>query len=68
MKIRDSVVFVTGSNRGIGLAFVQGLLASGARKVYAAARNPESITPDGVHRVRLDVTNLDTIAEQHRRC
>jgi NAD(P)-dependent dehydrogenase (short-subunit alcohol dehydrogenase family) len=62
MKIRDSVVFVTGSNRGIGLAFVQELLAAGARKVYAAARNPESITADGVHRVRLDVTNPGTIA------
>jgi NAD(P)-dependent dehydrogenase (short-subunit alcohol dehydrogenase family) len=68
MKIRDSVVFVTGSNRGIGLAFVQELLASGARKVYAAARNPESITPAGVHRVRLDVTNLDTIAAAASEC
>jgi NAD(P)-dependent dehydrogenase (short-subunit alcohol dehydrogenase family) len=68
MKIRDSVVFVTGSNRGIGLAFVQGLLASGARKVYAAARNPQSITPDGVHRVRLDVTNRDTIAAAASEC
>jgi len=27
MKIRDSVAFVTGANRGIGLAFAQELLA-----------------------------------------
>ena len=38
MRVRDSVAFVTGANRGIGLAFVQELLAAGARKVYAAAR------------------------------
>jgi NAD(P)-dependent dehydrogenase (short-subunit alcohol dehydrogenase family) len=68
MQIRDAVVFVTGSNRGIGLAFVQQLLAAGARKVYAAARNPESITPHGVHPVRLDVTNPDTIAAAASEC
>jgi NAD(P)-dependent dehydrogenase (short-subunit alcohol dehydrogenase family) len=42
MKIRDSVAFVTGANRGIGLAFVQELLAGGARKVYGAARQPSA--------------------------
>jgi NAD(P)-dependent dehydrogenase (short-subunit alcohol dehydrogenase family) len=30
--IRDSVVFVTGSNRGIGLPFVQELLAAGPER------------------------------------
>lgn len=43
MQIDDSVVFVTGANRGLGLAFVQALIAGGARKVYAAARTPESV-------------------------
>jgi hypothetical protein len=62
MKVRDSDAFVTGTNRGIGLAFVQELLVGGARKVYAAARNPEGIKVDGVHLVRLDVTKPDTIA------
>lgn len=62
MKIRDSVVFVTGANRGLGLAFVQELLAAGARKVYAAARQPEHIDLDGVHRVQLDVTDGKSIA------
>ena len=41
MNIRDSVAFITGANRGIGLAFAQELLAAGARKVYGAARNPD---------------------------
>jgi len=52
MKIRDSVAFVTGANRGLGLMFAQELLAADAKKVYAAARNSESITLDGVHSVR----------------
>ena len=62
MKIRDSVAFITGANRGIGLAFAQELLAGGARKVYAAARQPEHIPLAGVERVRLDVTNPQDIA------
>ena len=67
MKIRDSVAFVTGANRGIGLEYVRVLVAAGARKVYAAARDPESISVDGVERVRLDVTQPETIAAAARR-
>jgi NAD(P)-dependent dehydrogenase (short-subunit alcohol dehydrogenase family) len=68
MKIHDSVAFVTGANRGIGLAFAQELLAGGARKVYAAARQPERITLAGVERVRLDVTNPEHVAAAARQC
>jgi NAD(P)-dependent dehydrogenase (short-subunit alcohol dehydrogenase family) len=68
MRIRDSVAFVTGANRGLGLVFAQELLAAGARKVYGAVRDPESITLDRVARVRLDVTELGTIAAAAREC
>lgn len=68
MKIRGSVAFVTGSNRGIGLAFAQELLSAGARKVYAAARDPEHIPLDGVERVRLDVTNSSHVAAAAAAC
>jgi NAD(P)-dependent dehydrogenase (short-subunit alcohol dehydrogenase family) len=61
MKIQDSVALVTGANRGLGLAFVQGLLAAGVKKVYAAARDPSSINLAGVHPVKLDVTNTQDI-------
>lgn len=57
MNIRNSVALVTGANRGLGLAFVQALLAGGARKVYAAARDPSSITVPGVIPVTLDITD-----------
>ncbi len=57
MKIENSVVLITGANRGIGLAFARELLARGARKVYAAARNPATVTLAGVQALQLDVTN-----------
>ena len=62
MKIENSVVLITGANRGIGLAFARALLARGARKVYAAARNPESVTLPGVEALQLDVTQPEEIA------
>jgi len=62
MKIQDSVALVTGANRGIGLAFAQALLARGARKVYAAARDPSTIVLPGVEAIRLDVTKPDEVA------
>ncbi len=38
MKLVDLVAFVTGANRCLGRALVEGLLARGVRRVYAAAR------------------------------
>lgn len=66
MKLENSVVFVTGANRGLGLVFAKQALAQGARKVYAAARNPANITLEGVIPVQLDVTNADDIARVAR--
>lgn len=57
MKIDGSVVFVTGANRGLGLAFTRAALAAGARKVYGAARDASQITLAGVEPVALDVTD-----------
>lgn len=62
MKINNATVLVTGANRGLGLAFTQALLARGARKVYAGARNPTSIAQSGVHPLRLDITNSNDVA------
>lgn len=61
MKIEGSVALVTGANRGLGAAFVRALLDAGAAKVYAAARDPSSVTSVGAIPVRLDVTRPDEI-------
>ncbi len=40
--IQHKTALVTGANRGIGKAIVEACVANGARKVYAAVRDPES--------------------------
>lgn len=62
MKIQNAVALVTGANRGLGLAFAKALLERGASKVYAAAREPSSISIPGVVPVRLDVTQPEQVA------
>ncbi|OJT21902.1 short-chain dehydrogenase [Archangium sp. Cb G35] len=61
MQIKNAVALVTGANRGLGLAFAQVLLERGARKVYAAARDPSTISLPGVVPVRLDVTRPEQV-------
>lgn len=67
MKIKDSVVFVTGSNRGIGKSYIAALLKGGAKKVYAGMRDvgvfstiatelPEEHR-DKIEPVAIDITN-----------
>jgi NAD(P)-dependent dehydrogenase (short-subunit alcohol dehydrogenase family) len=66
MKIENSVALVTGANRGFGLALTQALVARGAAKVYAAARDPGSVTLPGVVPLRLDVTDPAQVAAAAR--
>ncbi|MET0518334.1 MAG: SDR family oxidoreductase [Burkholderiaceae bacterium] len=62
MKLDNAVVLITGANRGLGLAFAREALARGARKVYAAARNPATVTLPGVVPLQLDVGKPEEIA------
>ena len=56
MDIANSVALVTGANRGLGKAYTDALLAAGAVKVYAGARQPSSIADPRIVPVKLDVT------------
>jgi NAD(P)-dependent dehydrogenase (short-subunit alcohol dehydrogenase family) len=68
VQIQGSTALVTGANRGLGLAFVEGLLARGAAKVYAAARNPASLDADRArHGERLVPVLLDVTRAEDRR-
>jgi NAD(P)-dependent dehydrogenase (short-subunit alcohol dehydrogenase family) len=68
MRIKDSVVFITGANRGLGLAFARAALAGGARKVYAAARDARQVALPGVVPITLDVTQPAQIEAAVRAC
>jgi len=66
MKLDNATVLITGANRGLGLEFARQALARGARKVYAGARDPASVTLAGVTPVRLDVTDAAQVAAAAR--
>ena len=62
MELHGAVALVTGANRGLGKAYAEALVAAGA-KVYAGARDPQSVTSEGVIPVRLDVTDAAQVAD-----
>ncbi|NIK55889.1 SDR family oxidoreductase [Kribbella shirazensis] len=64
--LEGAVVLVTGGQRGIGRAIVDDLLARGAAKVYATARNPRPSSDPRVVPLPLEVTDqasIDALAE-----
>ena len=66
MRLKDKVILVTASTRGIGLAIVKKCVQEGA-KVYMAARNPEraqeiASTLNGVKAVYNDATKPETFS------
>jgi hypothetical protein len=58
--IKNSTVLVTGATGGIGQALVAALIARGAKKVYAAARDISSLTgSEQLVPLKMDVTSDD---------
>lgn len=68
MNIAGSVALVTGAHRGLGKAYVEALLSSGAAKVYAGARDLSKITDSRVIPVQLDVSSRSEINAAVRQC
>jgi NAD(P)-dependent dehydrogenase (short-subunit alcohol dehydrogenase family) len=61
MLLKDAVVLVTGTNRGIGAEFVAQLKARGARKIYATSRQASPVVVEGVVPIQLDITDPSQI-------
>ena len=74
MKVAGCTAIVTGGNRGIGEAFVHGLIRAGAEKVYVgsrtleAAAHLESQYPGQAIAVELDVTNESQVQAAAQKC
>ena len=63
LAIADKTVLVTGATRGLGRALVDEALKRGAKRVYAASRQPMVVPDERVTPLRLDVTNSEQILE-----
>ncbi len=61
MDIANTTVFITGANRGLGLAFAREAVRRGAAKVYAGMRNVEGFDEPNVIPVKIDVTDKSSI-------
>ena len=62
-QLVDKTVLVTGANRGLGRALVDEALRRGAKRVYAASRQPTVVTDERVTPLTLDVTDAAQIQE-----
>ncbi|MEL7452034.1 MAG: SDR family NAD(P)-dependent oxidoreductase [Pseudomonadota bacterium] len=74
IQIDQSIPLITGSNRGLGAAFIDELFERGAEKIYAGARDPDNLA-DAVVRhgdklipLQLDVTQPDQIQAAVDQC
>ncbi|MHC2252119.1 NAD(P)-dependent dehydrogenase (short-subunit alcohol dehydrogenase family) [Bradyrhizobium embrapense] len=62
MDIKNATVFITGANRGLGLAFAREARRRGAAKVYAGMRKTDGFNEPGIIPVKIDVTDPASIA------
>lgn len=60
--IEGATALVTGGSRGIGKALVEELYARGAKKVYATARDPRTVTNTDAVPLALEVSDPASIA------
>jgi NAD(P)-dependent dehydrogenase (short-subunit alcohol dehydrogenase family) len=67
MQLENAVVLVTGANGGIGQYYVEALRTAGVSRIYAGARNPNSladvaaIDPQRIIPIPLDITDEQSV-------
>jgi NAD(P)-dependent dehydrogenase (short-subunit alcohol dehydrogenase family) len=66
MDIKNATVFITGANRGLGLAFAREARRRGAAKVYAGMRKTDGFNEPGIIPVKIDVTDPTSISAAAR--
>lgn len=74
MQLENTVALVTGANGGIGQYYVEALRTAGVSRIYAGARNPNSLTdivaidPKRVIPIPLDITNEQSVTTAAATC
>jgi NAD(P)-dependent dehydrogenase (short-subunit alcohol dehydrogenase family) len=68
MDVRGKTVLVSGSNRGLGKAFVTALLGAGAAKVYAGSRDVRGLAIQGAQVLELDITDPTSVSHAAEIC
>lgn len=67
MKVENTTALVTGANRGIGKALVEALIQAGAKKIYACARDIETLnvkqSTTEIIPLQLNVTDQQRVSE-----
>jgi short-subunit dehydrogenase len=74
MRIEGTTALVTGANGGIGKHYIEALQTAGAARIYAGARNPDSLAeiastdPDRIIPVQLDIVDRASVQGAAARC
>ena len=68
MKVSEAVVFITGANRGLGLAIAREARRQGARKIYVGMRQIGNFQEEGLTPIQLDVNDEASIQQAAEQC
>ena len=68
MKVSEAVVFITGGNRGLGLAMAREARRQGAKKIYVGMRQIGSFQEEGLTPIQLDVNDKASIQQAAEQC
>lgn len=74
MDVANSVALVTGANGGLGQYYVEALRSQGAAKIYAGARNPDTLSeivadyPNIIIPIALDITDEQSVNRAAAQC